>query len=188
MSLTKGRIVNEKYAPHIRTVENFPTDGIRFYDISPLLADPKAFGELIKDMSEPLRGGIDKVVGFDARGFLFAGAIAAELEIGTAMLRKAGKLPGEVYEQTYDLEYGSNTLALQTTVLSQGERVLLVDDVIATGGTALAGIELVRRAGAEVTEFLTVVDLPELGGSKRIIDAGVAVRAVVSFGGEDGTV
>ena len=174
--------MNEKYEPYIRTVEDFPSDGIRFYDISPLLGNPEMFGELIKNMSEPLRGKVDKVVGFDARGFLFAGAIATELNIGTALLRKAGKLPGDVYEQSYDLEYGTNTLAIQTDALQQNERVLLVDDVIATGGTALAGIELVRRSGAEVTEFLTVVDLPDLGGSRKIIDAGVALRSMVSFG------
>ncbi|MFZ1301471.1 MAG: adenine phosphoribosyltransferase [Candidatus Microsaccharimonas sp.] len=180
--------MSEKYQPHIRTIEDFPSEGILFYDISPLLGNAEAFKDLIHDMSEPLRGQIDKVVGFDARGFLFAGAIATELEIGTALLRKAGKLPGEVFEASYDLEYGTNTLAIQADALQPNERVLLVDDVIATGGTALAGIELVRRSGAEVVEFLSVVDLPDLGGSRRIIDAGVAVRAMVSFGGDDGKV
>lgn len=180
--------MSERYEPYIRTVDDFPSEGIKFYDISPLLGNPKAFGELIKEMAEPLRGTIDKVVGFDARGFLFAGAIAAELEIGCALLRKAGKLPGDVYEASYDLEYGTNTLAIQKDALLPNERVLLVDDVIATGGTALAGIELVHKCGAKVTEFCSVIDLPELGGSQRIINAGVVVRSLVSFGDEHGTV
>lgn len=170
-----------QYESYIRTVENFPKEGIKFYDISPLLKDATAFDSLIQDMAEPLREKIDTVVGFDARGFLFAGAIARELGIGFSMLRKAGKLPGEVYTASYDLEYGTNELALQVDAVGQGERVLLVDDVIATGGTALAGIELVRKSGGEVAEFCAVIDLPEFGGSRRIVDAGVAVRSVVQF-------
>jgi adenine phosphoribosyltransferase len=174
--------MNEKYTPYIQQVENFPTEGIRFYDISPLLADGPMLRETIKDMAEPMRGTIDKVVGFDARGFLFAVAIATELGVGAAMLRKAGKLPGEVLQATYDLEYGTNTLELQVDAVKQNDRVMLVDDVIATGGTALAGIELVRQSGGEVIEFCSVIDLPELNGSKRITDAGVAVRSLVSYG------
>lgn len=173
--------MNEKYDPFIRTINDFPAEGIRFYDISPLLGNAWAFDELIKDMSEPLRGKVDKIVGFDARGFLFAGAIARELGVGCGMLRKAGKLPGAVYTATYDLEYGTNELAIQVETLSEGERVLLVDDVIATGGTALAGIELVKKAGAVVTEFCAVVDLPALGGSSRIADTHVPVRSIASF-------
>lgn len=176
--------MSEKYQSHIRSFENFPTEGIKFYDITPLLADGKVFHELIDEIAEPLRGKVDKIVGFDARGFLFAGAVASELEVGLVVLRKSGKLPGDVYEQSYDLEYGTNSLAIQVDALQKDERVLLIDDVIATGGTAVAGIELVRKCGAKVVEFFSVIDLPELGGSRRILDAGVAVRTVVTLGVE----
>lgn len=171
-----------KYEEHIRSVDDFPSTGIRFYDISPLLGNAAVFSELIQDMSEPLRGKIDKVVGFDARGFLFAGAMATELNVGCVMLRKAGKLPGDVHEVSYDLEYGTNELAIQTNVLQAGEKVALIDDVIATGGTALAGIELVQKCGAEVAEFCAVIDLPHLGGSDMIVDNGVAVRSILQLG------
>jgi adenine phosphoribosyltransferase len=169
------------YRDHIRAVKDFPKPGILFYDIAPLLANGAVFSHLIDDMASLLEGQIDKVVGFDARGFVFGGAIAAKLGIGFTMLRKPGKLPGETERVGYSLEYGDNELELQAGMIDGGERVALVDDVIATGGTALAGIELVRKQGAKIVEFCSLIDLPRLGGSKRIIDAGVPVRAFLEL-------
>lgn len=170
------------FKDHLRGVEDFPKPGIRFYDIAPLLGNGAVFGALIKEMSEPLRGKVDKIVGFDARGFLFSGAMAAKLGIGSAMLRKPGKLPGEVVQKSYDLEYGSNTIEIQEDAIVPGERVVLVDDVVATGGTALAGIELVQQRGGEIVEFCAVIDLSKLGGSEMIRQHGTAVRAIMELG------
>ncbi len=172
------------YKAYIRAVDNFPKPGIRFYDIAPLLGNGAVFSSVIKEMAEPLRGEISKIVSFDARGFLFGSAMAAELEIGNVMLRKPGKLPGETYSITYDLEYGSNTIEIQSDVIESGEKVALVDDVIATGGTALAGIDLVRKCGGTIIEFCALVDLPQLGGSAKIIDQNIPVRAVIEYNGD----
>ena len=165
----------------IREVDDFPTEGIKFYDISPLLADGTAFAESIKQMSEPLRNRVDKLVAFDARGFLFASAMALELGVGLSMLRKPGKLPGETESIGYDLEYGTNSLEMQRDAIANQERVALVDDVIATGGTALAGINLVRKLGGNIINFSAFIDLPSLGGSSKIREAGVDVNAVVEL-------
>lgn len=173
------------YQDHIRSVENFPKPGIRFYDIAPLIGNGAIFASLVHDIAEPLRGSISKVVGFDARGFIFGGAVAAELGIGFVMLRKPGKLSGDVYSQSYDLEYGTNTIELQSDVLSSSDDVLLIDDVIATGGTAVAGIELVRKTGARIVEFCSVIDLPALGGSDKIKQQGVPVRSFATYSGEE---
>lgn len=173
------------YADHIRTVENFPEKGIRFYDIAPLIGNGAIFASLIHDIAEPLRGKVTKVVGFDARGFIFGPSVAMELGVGFAMLRKPGKLPGETYSQSYDLEYGKNTLEIQSDVIGPKDEVLLIDDVIATGGTAVAGIELVRKTGARITQFCGVIDLPSLGGSRKITEQGVQVRSFVSFSGQE---
>jgi len=173
----------EQYKQHIRTVEDFPKPGVRFYDITPLLGEGAVFANVIADMAEPLAGKIDKVVSFDARGFIFGSAIAAKLMVGCVMLRKPGKLPGETKSMSYDLEYGSNTIEIQSDALQAGESVALVDDIIATGGTALAGIELVRSCGANIVEFCSLIDLPVLGGSDKIEAAGVPVRTLVEVGG-----
>lgn len=173
---------HEQYAQLVRPVEDFPSPGIRFYDISPLIGNGAVFASLISDMAEPLRDKVTTIVGFDARGFLFAGAMARELGVGCAMLRKPGKLPGDTYQVSYDLEYGSNALEIQADAVQPGEKVALVDDVIATGGTALAGIELVKKCGGSIVEFCALVDLPQLGGSQRIIEGGVPVRSILLFG------
>jgi adenine phosphoribosyltransferase len=172
------------YADHIKTVEDFPEKGIRFYDIAPLIGNGVIFASLIHDIAEPLRGKITKVVGFDARGFIFGPAVAIELGVGFAMLRKSGKLAGETYSQSYDLEYGTNTLEIQSDAIGPQDEVLLINDVIATGGTALAGIELVRKTGARIVEFCGVIDLPHLGGSTKIAEQGVSVRSFVNFSGQ----
>lgn len=171
------------FREYIKDVDNFPKNGVRFYDIAPILGNGAIFSELIDEMAEPLRDRVDKVVSFDARGFLFGGAIAAKLEIGHALLRKPGKLSGETYRADYDLEYGSNSLEIQADSVLPGEKIVLVDDIIATGGTALAGFELVNKCGGEVVEFCSVVDLPDLKGSERIaVKYGAVVRSIVSIG------
>lgn len=170
---------------YVRTVEDFPQPGVRFYDIAQLIGNGAVFAELIETLSEPLQGRVSKVVGYDARGFVFGGAMAARLGAGLVMLRKPGKLPGETHAVSYDLEYGSTELEIQTQALEQSEAVVLVDDVIATGGTALAGIELVQRCGAEIVEFCSVIDLPHLGGSDKIAAAGVPVRTVLTLGSDN---
>jgi adenine phosphoribosyltransferase len=168
-----------QYREYIRKVENFPKEGVTFYDIAPLLGNGAIFGNLIQEMAEPLHGKVTKIVGFDARGFLFGGAMAAHLGIGFTMLRKPGKLPGKTTSVSYDLEYGNSSLEMQTDAVDKGEKVALVDDIIATGGTALAGIELAQKCGANVVEFCSVLDLCELGGSDKITAAGIAVRSII---------
>ncbi len=174
----------ENLRQYIREVEDFPEKGIRFYDIAPLLGNGAIFASAVSEMAEPLRGKVDKIIGFDARGFLFGAAIAHELGIGIAMLRKPGKLPGDVDRMAYGLEYGTNELELQADSIAKNERVALVDDVIATGGTALAGIELVRKRGASIVAFSALVDLPHLGGSRVIAQQDVPVQALLAVGEE----
>ncbi|MCA9331200.1 adenine phosphoribosyltransferase [Candidatus Saccharibacteria bacterium] len=167
----------------LRIVPDFPEPGIDFYDIAPLLADHSLFSQavsgLVTDVAQPTH-----VAGFDARGFLLATPVAQELGVGMVMLRKPGKLPGETERIAYDLEYGQNELEIQSDLIGEGDRVLLVDDVIATGGTACAGIELVRRAGAEVIGFHALIDIVHLLGSERIKQLGVPVHALVEVGVE----
>jgi len=173
----------EKIAGAIRTVEDFPQPGISFYDIGPVLADAALFESSVRLMAEPLRGRVSKVVGFDARGFIFGGAMATMLGVGFVPLRKAGKLPGAVERVSYDLEYGANSLEIQKGLLGHEDKVVLVDDVIATGGTVLAGAELVQSEGATIVECCALIDIPGLGGGERIRAAGVPVRALVELGG-----
>ncbi|MEO6761175.1 MAG: adenine phosphoribosyltransferase [Candidatus Saccharimonadales bacterium] len=172
------------YRKYIQTIEDFPKPGIRFYDISPLLGSGTVFASAIADMSKPLRDQVNKIVGFDARGFVFGAAMALELGVGFVMLRKPGKLPGTIESVNYGLEYGTNTLEMQTDAIGSGDRVVLVDDVIATGGTARAGIELVRRVGGEVVAFSALLDLPALGGSQSISKLNVPVHSLLRISNE----
>ncbi len=174
---------SQKLESYVRSIEDFPNPEIRFYDIAPLLGNGAIFASTIEEMAHPLEGQATKIASLDARGFIFGGAMAHMLGIGCVMLRKPGKLPGETYKTDYDLEYGSNGLELQSDVLSKDDRVVLVDDVIATGGTAVAAIELVQQANAEIVEFCALIDLPHLGGSKKITEQGVAVRSLISIEG-----
>lgn len=171
------------FRDYIREIPDFPKPGIRFYDIAPLLGNGAVFAAAVDAMAAPLKDRVSKVAAFDARGFLFGGALAVSLGVGCVMLRKPGKLPGDIEAVSYDLEYGTNALELQTGMISPEDTVVLVDDVIATGGTALAGIELVRKCGAGVTEFCALIDLPELGGSAQILQEGVPVRALLRIDG-----
>lgn len=158
-------------AEHVRDVPDFPTPGIVFKDISPLLGNPTAFSSVVDAIVVSFgRGSIDKVVGIEARGFIIAAPVAYHFSAGFVPLRKAGKLPAETIAQTYDLEYGEETLEIHSDAFTPGDRVLIVDDVLATGGTAAAACSLVERAGAEVAGLAFVIELSFLEGAKRIND------------------
>ncbi len=169
---------------HIRTVPDWPQAGIQFRDITPLLQDPKVFRVLIDIFLERYaNANLNYVAGLDARGFILGSVIAYELDLGFVPIRKKGKLPFHTISEEYDLEYGSATVELHTDACKPGDRVLLVDDLIATGGTMLAGKKLLERLGAEVIEAAVIVDLPELGGSQLIEQSGLKVFTVCDFAG-----
>jgi adenine phosphoribosyltransferase len=152
----------------VRDVPDFPKPGITFKDISRLLADGPAFGAVVAHLADRYRAGIDVVLGIEARGFILAAPLAVALGVGLVPARKAGKLPGELTGVEYDLEYGTATIEVQLDAMTTGQRVLVVDDVLATGGTARAGCELVERSGAEVTEVAVLIELVGLGGRERL--------------------
>jgi len=168
----------------IRTVPDWPETGVMFRDITPLLQNPKSFRVLIdlfvhRYMSEQ----VDLVAGLDARGFIIGSVLAYELNIGFVPIRKKGKLPFTTVEETYELEYGSATVELHTDAVKAGDRVLLIDDLIATGGTMMAGKKLLEKLGATVVEGAAIVDLPELGGSQKLRESGLPLYTLVDFGG-----
>ena len=168
----------------VRTIPDLPAAGIQFRDITTLIAHGEGLAATIDHLVErAARGAPAAVAGIEARGFIFGAAIAARLRLGFVPLRKAGKLPGETIGIDYALEYGAARIELDPGAIGQGERVLLVDDLIATGGTALAGAELLRQAGAVVDHALFVIDLPDLGGADALRAAGVAAEALVDFPG-----
>lgn len=168
----------------IRTVPDFPSEGIQFRDITTLLAHGEGLLACVQHMCEIARElRVDAVAGIEARGFIFGTAVALELGLGFIPLRKAGKLPVETIGEDYALEYGSARLELDPSVVNDGAHVLVVDDLLATGGTALAAAKLFRRAGAHVNHALFVVDLPELPGGKTLSDAGITPHALVEFAG-----
>ena len=164
----------------IRDVPDFPEPGIIFKDITPVLLAPELFREAIDLFAERHSGsGIDKIVGIDARGFIFAAALSDRLGVGFVPVRKIGKLPHETYEQSYDLEYGSATLTMHKDAVGDGERVLLVDDLLATGGTASAAVMLLETAGAEVHEIDFLVELTYLGGRHKL--TGYSIYAPIRY-------
>lgn len=153
----------------IRDVPDFPKEGILFKDITPLLADVEAFRACIQLMAEPLAGEtIHAVVGIESRGFMFGAALADKLGVGFVPVRKPGKLPAATFRAEYDLEYGSDAVEIHQDALQAGERVVVVDDLIATGGTALATKELVERCGAEVAAFVFLINLVDLDGTAKL--------------------
>jgi adenine phosphoribosyltransferase len=178
--------VNDYLKSHMRTVPDWPAPGVQFCDITPLLQDPRVFRVLIdafvhRYMDPALRP--DVVAGLDARGFILGSVIAYELGLGFVPIRKKGKLPFTTVEETYELEYGSATVELHTDAVQPGQRVLLIDDLIATGGTMMAGKKLLEKLGATVMEGAAIVDLPELGGSEKLRQAGLKLFTLVAFEG-----
>jgi adenine phosphoribosyltransferase len=169
----------------IRTIPDHPKPGVQFRDITTLLENPKGLRIAVESLAEPFLGErIDKVVGVEARGFLFGAAVALQLEAGFVPVRKPGKLPGETVGREYELEYGTDRVEIHADALRPGERVLIIDDLIATGGTAEATVQLVRDTGAEIVGCAFVIDLPDLGGSKRIAEHGVRVVSLCAFEGD----
>ncbi len=168
----------------IRTIPDYPKPGILFRDITTLLGDAKAFRRAVDELVQPWAGTkIDKVAGMEARGFILGGAVAHQLSAGFVPIRKKGKLPHAVVSIAYSLEYGIDEMEMHEDAVVPGERVILVDDLIATGGTAEGAVKLLKRIGAEVLAACFVVDLPDLGGARRIAELGVPVRTLVQFEG-----
>ena len=169
---------------YIRTIVDFPHEGIRFRDVTTLFADPRGFRMCVDQLLAPYAGmRIDKVAGLEARGFILGGAVAHQLSTGFIPIRKKGKLPGAVISESYTLEYGEATVEVHDDAILPGEKVLLVDDLLATGGTAEAGIKLIERLGAQVVGCAFVVDLPDLGGRTRLEAMGMEVHALCAFEG-----
>jgi adenine phosphoribosyltransferase len=168
----------------IRTIPNYPKEGIMFRDITTLLKDPKGFKDTIDLLVKKYRGApIDYIAGIEARGFILGSALAYALGLGFIPVRKKGKLPGKTITQSYDLEYGSDTIEIHDDALEDGARVLLIDDLIATGGTAIGAITLIEKCGGKIFETAFVVDLPELGGAKKIEGLGHKVFSLCAFEG-----
>ena len=169
---------------YIRTIVDFPHEGIMFRDVTTLFADPRGFRMAIDQMLHPYAGlRIDKVVGLEARGFILGGAIAHQLTVGFVPVRKKGKLPGPVISEEYTLEYGEAVVEIHDDAIQPGEKILLVDDLLATGGTAAAGIRLIERLGGEIVSCAFIIDLPDLGGRKVLEGLGMDVHALCAFEG-----
>jgi adenine phosphoribosyltransferase len=169
---------------YIRTIPDFPHEGIMFRDVTTLFTDPRGFRMAIDLLLHPYAGlRIDKVAALEARGFILGGAVAHQLSVGFAPIRKKGKLPWKTISESYTLEYGEAIVEVHEDAILPGEQVLVVDDLLATGGTAEAGIRLIERLGGEVVGCAFVIDLPELGGRARLEALGVDVHALCAFDG-----
>jgi adenine phosphoribosyltransferase len=169
---------------YIRTIPDFPHEGILFRDVTTLFLDPRGFRLAIDQLLAPFVGQkIDVVAGLEARGFILGGAVAHQLSKGFVPIRKKGKLPGRTVERDYELEYGSATVEMHDDAVEPGHKVLLVDDLLATGGTAEAGIRLIEGLGGEVIGCGFVIDLPDLGGRRKLEDMGMSVHAICDYAG-----
>jgi adenine phosphoribosyltransferase len=168
----------------IRTIPDYPKPGIMFRDITTLLGNARAFRRAVDELVQPWAGQkIDKVAGIEARGFILGGAVAHQVSAGFVPIRKKGKLPHKRVSMAYALEYGQDEIEIHADALVAGERVILVDDLIATGGTAEGAVKLLRQLGADVVATCFIIDLPELGGAERLRKMGVPVRTLISFEG-----
>ena len=168
----------------VRTIPDYPKPGILFRDITTLLADARAFRRAVDELVHPWAGmKIDKVAGIEARGFILGGAVAHQVSAGFVPIRKKGKLPHTTVRIAYSLEYGLDEMEMHVDAIKPGERVILVDDLIATGGTAEGAVKLLRQVGAEVLAACFIIDLPELGGTEKLRKLDVPVRTLVSFEG-----
>lgn len=168
----------------VRSIPDYPKPGIIFRDITSLIEDSAGFRESVERLAAPHRDkGITKVAGIEARGFIFGAGVAIALGVGFVPVRKAGKLPGETIGQNYALEYGVDTIEIHANAVGEGDNVLLIDDLIATGGTAVAAVSLLRRTGARVEHSGFVIDLPDIGGAEKLKAMGVTVDALIAFEG-----
>jgi adenine phosphoribosyltransferase len=168
----------------IRTIPDYPKPGIMFRDITTLLGDARAFRRAVDELVHPYAGGkVDKIAGIEARGFILGGAVAHQLSTGFVPIRKKGKLPHQTVSIAYSLEYGVDEMEMHADAIGQEERVILVDDLIATGGTAVAAVNLLRRIGAALVGACFIIDLPDLGGAEKLRALGVEVRTLMSFEG-----
>jgi adenine phosphoribosyltransferase len=189
---SSSRLRSSKAAPmpdldlksSIRTIPDYPKPGIMFRDITTLLGHPRAFRRAVDQLVDPWAGGgIAKVAGIEARGFILGGAVAHQLSAGFVPIRKKGKLPHETVRIAYSLEYGIDEMEVHKDAVTRGERMVLVDDLIATGGTAEGAVKLLQGLGAEVVAACFIIDLPDLGGAAKIRALGVPVRTLVAFEG-----
>ena len=172
------------FATVIRTIPDYPKKGIMFRDITTLLGNARAFRRAVDELVQPYAGvRIDKVAGIEARGFILGGAVAHQLSVGFVPVRKKGKLPYTVLGEDYDLEYGKDRVEIHSDAVKAGDHVIVVDDLIATGGTCFAAVKLLERAGAKVIGCSFVIDLPELGGADKIRALGMEVTTLVRFEG-----
>jgi adenine phosphoribosyltransferase len=169
----------------LRTIPDYPKPGVQFRDITTLLGDARAFRRAVDELVHPYAGqNVSKVAGIEARGFILGGAMAHQLSAGFVPIRKKGKLPFETVRVAYSLEYGIDEMEMHKDAVAPGEKVMLVDDLIATGGTAEAATKLLRQMGADIVAACFVIDLPDLGGRKRLQALGVPVRTLISFDGD----
>lgn len=175
--------IDDPIARRIRTIADFPKPGIQFRDITTLILDAEGLRLSVERMVAAVEGPVDLVAGIEARGFVFAPAVALALGAGVILIRKDGKLPGATIAEDYALEYGTDRIAIHADACAPGARVLLVDDLIATGGTARAAVRLLRKAGAAVTQACFAIDLPDLGGATALRGDGISVSALVTFPG-----
>jgi len=168
----------------IRTIPDYPKAGIMFRDITTLLGDARAFRRAVDELVHPYAGGkVDKIAGIEARGFILGGAVAHQLSAGFVPIRKKGKLPHQTVSIAYSLEYGLDAMEMHADAIGQEERVILVDDLIATGGTAIAAVNLLRQIGANIVGACFIIDLPDLGGAEKLRALDVDVRTLMSFKG-----
>lgn len=168
----------------VRNIPDYPEPGIIFRDITTLLIDARGFRQAVDELVQPYAGrNIDKVAGLEARGFILGGAVAHQLSVGFIPIRKKGKLPWKTITQDYQLEYGTDCVEIHEDMVKPGERVLLVDDLIATGGTAMAGIRLLESVNAKVVGCSFIIDLPDLGGSEKLNKLGQSVISIMTFKG-----
>ncbi|MQB21598.1 adenine phosphoribosyltransferase [Agrobacterium tumefaciens] len=176
--------IASELAAAIRSINDYPKPGIIFRDITTLLGNPRAFRRSVDELVNPYAGTkVDKIAGIEARGFILGGAMAHQLSTGFVPIRKKGKLPHTTVRVAYSLEYGVDEMEMHVDAVQPGEKVILVDDLIATGGTAEGAVKLLRQMGAEIVSACFVIDLPDLGGRKKLEDLGVEVRTLVEFSG-----
>lgn len=172
----------EELKSHVRTVVDWPEKGVRFRDVTPLFEIPACFRTIVEAFCQHYQEiGVDRIAGVDARGFVIGGAVANRMNLPFILVRKKGKLPFQTVSEDYELEYGKATIEIHTDSAAAGERVAIVDDLIATGGTLLAASRLFQRLNADVVEVSAVIDLPELGGSRLLRDAGLDVMSLIEF-------